>query len=419
MCRARDPLRIACVAAVDPQRHGKNSMSHSLENMVASLARAGCEVTWIGPLHAPVERAVGKVLDAACRMTVRQRVMYFHNGAVARRFGREGSRKLATAGSAFDLVFGGNAIDLADLRTDLPMVLALDATVAGLRDYYPAYSNVVGWSMRELMATERRAVRRAAAVLYSSRWAAASAVADYGVSAAKVHVIPFGAVLDQPPPASVLERRARGARCRLLFLALDWERKGGAIALETVRALEGQGVDAELVVCGCAPPPGQTHPRLRVIPFLDKRDLRQRAALEALFVESDFLLLPTRGDCTPNAIAEADAYGLPAVTTDTGGVGEMVADGESGFLLPLAARGDAYAAVIAAAWADPARCAALARAARRRYEERLNWDAWARAALPLLALAAGTASPARTVLPSPARRGWGRGHALANPGKVT
>lgn len=384
-------LQIACVASVDPRSHGKNSMAHTLDNVARALQRRCGDVTFIGPMDARLERAAGKFADVCCRLVSHRRYMYFHGTWVARRFGRLGTRKLSLASRRFDVIVGGSAVDVGYLATDIPIVIALDATVTALRDYYPVYSHLTERSMRELDTTERTAIRKAALLLYSSQWAARSAIEDYGADPAKVHVLPFGADLDSPPPPAIVRDRVRSDHCRLLFLAVDWERKGGDIAVETLNALECMGVDAELVVCGCTPPPGVTHPRMRVIPFLDKRDARQRRALEALYRNSDFLLLPTRGDCTPIVVCEASAFGLPTVATDTGGVPELVSDGETGFLLPLDARGDAYAAAIAQAYASPVRCAALSRAARMRFDERLNWDAWARAASPLIAAIAGRA----------------------------
>src|SRR5205085_123986 len=163
--------------------------------------------------------------------------------------------------------------------------------------------------------------------------------------------------------------RKKSEQCRLLFLAVQWTRKGGDIAFETLLKLEELGIQAELIVCGCTPPKGIVHKRMRVIPFLDKNDERQRKELEQLLMAADFLLLPTRADCTPIVYCEASAFGLPVITTNTGGVPEVDRDGENGFLLPCDARGDAYAEVIARVYHDDARYAELVRASRAAFEE--------------------------------------------------
>lgn len=381
-------LSIACVTSFDPRTHGKNSWSHTLFHMSQALRKQCGDVTFLGPMDATAERVAGKIADIGYRLLRHRRYMYFHSEWVARRFGRVGTRRLARAGQSFDLVLACGAVDVAYLKTDLPIVLVLDATHRLVREYYPAYSHLAERSRRELDTFERRAIQRASLVLISSSWAARSAIADYGADPARVHAFPFGADLDTPPPPGVVDERKQTDRCRLLFLGSDWERKGGNLAVQTLSALEGMGVDAELVVCGCTPPPQVTHPHLRVIPFLNKRDEQQRQELESLYLNSDFLLLPTRSDCAPMVFCEAAAFGLPAITTDTGGVSEIVRDGVTGFTLPHAATADAYADVIARVYRDPNIYMGLVRASRARYEERLNWDAWIRQATPLITEAA-------------------------------
>ena len=377
-------LSIACVTSFDPQTHGKNSWSHTIYHMTRKLREGGFEIAFLGPMDATLERIAGKVVDIGHQLVSRKRYMYFHSEWVARRFGRIGARRLADMGQGYDIVLASGAVDVAYLKTEAPIALILDATHMLMREYYPAYTNLSERSRRELDTIERLAIQRAAVVLVSSSWAARSVVADYQAAPDRVHVIPFGADLDTPPPASILGQRARTGRCRLLFLGSDWQRKGGDLAVETLFELERMGVDAELVICGCMPPPTLSHPRLRVIPFLNKRDPQQRATLESLYLNSDFLLLPTRSDCAPMVFCEAAAFGLPAVTTDTGGVAEIVKHGETGFTLPHSARGDAYADLIARAYRNPIRYAELSVASRARYDERLNWDAWMRDAAPLI-----------------------------------
>jgi glycosyltransferase involved in cell wall biosynthesis len=74
---------------------------------------------------------------------------------------------------------------------------------------------------------------------------------------------------------------------------------------------------------------------------------------------------------TPTVLLEAAAAGLPIVTSDVGGCGDIVEHGRSGWLLPPGDAG-ALAAAIAEALDDPVRAAAMAAAARRRAED-FSW----------------------------------------------
>src|SRR6266446_4960907 len=311
---------------------------------------------------------------------------------LAKSYAKAGARWLA--GQSFDVIVApAGATEVAFLETDIPIVLVEDATSKQLIDYYPVCSNLMRRSIYEMNTIQELALKKASAVIYSSAWAARSAIEDYGADPKKIHVVPFGANLDEPPCREVALARGKSERCRLLFLGVDWVRKGGDIAFETLLELEELGVQAELIVCGCTPPEGVAHERLKVIPFLDKNDDKQRKELEQLLMSADFLLVPTRADCTPIVFCEASAFGLPVIATNTGGVPEIVREGENGFLLPYEARGDAYAEVIASVYRDDERYAELVRASRAAFEERLNWDAWGVAVKHILAYVLAQKSP--------------------------
>ena len=178
-------------------------------------------------------------------------------------------------------------------------------------------------------------------------------------------------------------------KCRLLFVGREWERKGGEIAFETLLALERLGVPTELTIVGCEPPERFRHPNLRVIAFLNQNNAAERAELENLYLKSHFFLLPTRAECFSIALCEANAYGLPILSSQTGGLGELVHEGTNGFLLPLDARGGAIAAKIHGIYNLPAAYASLRESSRDSFECRLNWDSWGRKMEKVLRRAVG------------------------------
>ncbi len=81
---------------------------------------------------------------------------------------------------------------------------------------------------------------------------------------------------------------------------------------------------------------------------------------------------------------------MPSVAGDSGGVRAAVREGETGFVVPPEARPVADA--VAVLLRDPARRAAMGKAARRAVETYWNWD---RAAAEARAFAASVVSRSR------------------------
>ena len=329
-------------------------------------------------------RRAGEGLWVASWLLFRKNYLYTHSPWLAKTYARLLEAKLAR--TPVDVIFAPAAApEIAFLNTAVPIVYTADATFAVLRQYYPRYTNVLAFSARQADSVDALAVRKAALLVYPSHWAAQSALQDYHGDPARTHVIPYGANIDDPPDQESALRPRSSDVCRLLFVGVRWERKGGDIAVETLTALRAMGVPAELTICGCVPPRRlRGTPGLRVIPFLNKNDPAQRERLAELYLTSHFFLLPTRGECYGIAFCEANAFGLPVVTTNTGGVSGIVEEGENGFMLPISAGGSEYASLISRIWQDQECYSRLAHSSRRAFDERLSWDAWGAAVARLL-----------------------------------
>ena len=350
-------------------------MARALERHFSSLRR-------IGPLTTPwlnLFRAYGRTM----RMMRGQDYSAIHARSVSNRLAVQAEREIRAAG--LDAVFAPAGSALArGIPADMAFIYSSDATARLLDHYHPNYRQPSEQTRRNTEELEQLVIARADLLLYPTEWVARSAIEDFGADPSKVHVVPWGANMESPPPAPTASARPSDGRCRLLLVGVDWTEKGADIAVETLRCLHGEGLEAELTICGCTPPNKIDVPGLKVIPFLDKSDPDQLARLKALYRAADFFLLPTRADCYGIAFCEASAYGVPSIGTATGGVPGVVTEGENGHLLPYSARGAEYAALIAAIHRDRGRHQHLRDASRKAFEERLNWDTWGARASELI-----------------------------------
>lgn len=252
-----------------------------------------------------------------------------------------------------------------------PIIFVTDATPQFIRETYPQPVDDFAFEQ------ERAVLNICKKAVYSSHFMANRARAEFSeifqVHDDKIEVVPFGLNMDSMP--LLRASKALKSPLELLFVGKNWRRKGGNIAVDMLRSLTKRGVTARLTVIGCEPE-GPVPSNVEVIPYLNKNIPDQESQYIKILERTHFLVLPTRADCTPMVIAEANAYSVPAIVADVGGIATLVDHGVNGYLMPSSAGGAAYADVALELLRQPELYPPLTRSCRRVYEERLNWDAW-------------------------------------------
>ena len=275
-----------------------------------------------------------------------------------------------------DLLFVPSAPQLiAYCDTTIPVIYMTDASFYQLQGYYPLFSNLARYNIEQGIAIDRKAFQKSSHCMLASEWAKRSAIKDYGIAENKITVAPLGANLDRIPMASEL-KKGSNEKCQLLFLGVEWERKGGQLALDIFYLLDKMGFPVQLTIIGCLPPLKLTDKNIRVIPSLNKNDAGEAEQLYNVLLRTDLLLIPTRAECAGVVFCEASAFGIPSITTDTGGVSTYVENGVNGFLFPVSAPATVYAEKIMDLYNDMDAYEQLCKSSRKKYETLLNWDKW-------------------------------------------
>ena len=368
-------MKIGLLTAEDAK--DVNTWSGTPYHMAMALESHVGEVAYLGPLATPLLPLL-KCYRRALHLAGGRIFLPFHSRILARRPGILAAERIAAVQP--DVVFApaGSAV-LGHAEIDIPVIYASDATFRLMDGYYPDYSGLLASSRRSAEDLERRAIGRADLIFYPTQWAANSAIRDYGADPAKIHVLPFGANFTELPDRDTALRSRNSTTFYLLCVAVDWHRKGVPTVVEAYRELRRMNIDVELTICGSTPPTRLEIPGVTVIPSLDKNDPDQRRRLHDLYANADLFCLPTRSECAAIVFCEAGAYGLTSIAAATGGVPDVIVEGENGFLLPPEASGADYARVIAGLLGDQPRLVALRKSSRDRFERHLNWDVWGRA----------------------------------------
>jgi glycosyltransferase involved in cell wall biosynthesis len=218
------------------------------------------------------------------------------------------------------------ALLAAEVMQSVPTVVSLDATPRLFDREGEAYGHHRDTELVEMMKRRfnMRAFAAASRLVSWCQWGAYSLISDYGVPPDKIDVIPPGVDLNLFRP-SLLPKRSE--RLRILFVGSQFERKGGPDLLEAARSL-GDSIELDLVTSmDRVPIPEGVRATVHrgLTPQSDK--------LVQLYRSADIFVLPSRGDCMPQAVTEALACGLPVVATAVGAIPEMVSDGVNGHLV--------------------------------------------------------------------------------------
>ena len=198
----------------------KKALSGTPHKMSELLKAIGCDVTWIKVekstkylLYQKMMTAIGKIIHK--RLDCTHSVI----GAILQ-------SKTIDMGAIHqcDVLFVPFCSEaLYSLKTDKPIIYLSDATFNIMVDYY--FKGLSANAIKQGNKVEQRAMDRSKVIIVSSQWAANSAINDYHQNPSKVHIVEFGANLDDK---DIIEKTFDyEGHLHILFLGVDWKRKGG------------------------------------------------------------------------------------------------------------------------------------------------------------------------------------------------
>lgn len=359
--------------------------SGSMFNMLNAFRRTELDIHTIDNLSDPYSM-IFKAKRAVINIALRRNYLRDREPLTLRRYARQVEQQLNLIKP--NVIFSAGTLPIAYLRTHIPIVFWADATFGGMIDFYPEYTNLCAETIRNGQMMEQAALSNCRLAIYSSDWAAKSATSNYSVDSIKIKVVPYGANLSHLPATSEVDQAivSRGAgTCKLLFVGVDWYRKGGDMALSVASLLNERGLATELHVVGCYPPT-PLPAFVKTYGYLSKADQEHKKLLSHLYKTSDFFILPSRAECAAVVVAEANAFGLPALTTKVGGMKTVVRDGKNGEAFDPSSFVEECADYIIHTMSTKERYRQLCISSFEEFSGRLNWDLAVEFVLSLMAL---------------------------------
>lgn len=289
----------------------------------------------------------------------------------------------------YDCIFSVGSVSAAAIleTIGIPVYFYTDGTFRIMDGYYGNFSAWDKKSKNYAEFYEQKAADIVNAsggkVFVSSEWAAKSMINDYHVPAGQVEVLKIGpnglATLSETEIKEIIQKRANSIseQIRLLFVGVDFERKGGKDFLQLCQVMHQKGYYYHADIVGCNPAiPDEIRNDITVHGFLSKKDAKNKKKIVNLYKNAHFFVLPTHAECAGVVFCESSSYGLPSLCYDTGGCSSIITNNKNGqvFKMEKEINMKPWADYICKIASDNAAYEALCKTSYDVYKNELNWD---------------------------------------------
>ena len=342
-----------------------------------SLKKESFLLQYIGPLgESLLHKSVGKFKRHYHELFSQGTYFKALDPILLRHYAHQVSQKLSNI--EVDLVFSATIAPIAYLEHRLPIVFWADATFQNMLNFYPQYTGLCEESIQHGHLMEISALERCKLAIYSSEWAARTAIDYYKADPNKVKIVPFGANHDicmTLENIKYLIKSRPSNQCKLLFLGVDWYRKGGDLAIKVAEELNSLGLDTELTVVGCKPVfEGNLPNFVKSLGFISKSSPKGKDKIAQLLAESHFLIVPSMAECYGIVFCEANSFGVPCISRKVGGVPTVIKPNINGNIFDVNAEVSEYCNYIYSLFINYEDYKDLALSSYYEYESRLNWS---------------------------------------------
>lgn len=173
-------------------------------------------------------------------------------------------------------------------------------------------------------------------LVYAHSKSTATELADKGISAHKIRIVPRGVDIERFHPSKrneKLDKHCAGpGTLKLLYVGRVSKEKNLQILVNVFKLLTQSKENVKLVIVGDGPYRKEMEQALSGTPTVFMGYMEGEALAEA-YASCDLFVFPSTTDTFGNVVLEAQASGLPVIVTDCGGPRENVVSGKTGLIV--------------------------------------------------------------------------------------
>lgn len=162
----------------------------------------------------------------------------------------------------------------------------------------------------------------------------------------------------------------------LLFISLNFEKKGGFIAVDAFKLLKAKYPNLTLTIIGQKPPAGiLAIEGINYAGFLNKNKAEHLDIFIKVLSKSFMLIHPTVMDTMGAVIIEAGYYGCPAIAPRSFGIPELIKENETGYLVNTPFKSEDFADTISKLFDNQSLYLKMRKSVREHTINTLSWNA--------------------------------------------
>jgi glycosyltransferase involved in cell wall biosynthesis len=226
--------------------------------------------------------------------------------------------------------------------------------------YYPGGDRQVKlWE--ECLPYEQATLKDATMVFTMSEHVSRSLMEHYGIKEERILKVNGGCNI----PAIQSEDPNRYERQNILFIGVDWERKGGPELLAAFRLVKKRHPLAMLIIVGSSPKVNE--PGVQVVGKVPQ------AQTAEILSQSTIFCMPSLREPFGIAYLEAMRAGLPVIASNLGAAPDFILEGQTGYKVDpqdIETMADRIEELIS----DPEKCRRMGQAGRELVESQYTWQ---------------------------------------------